>query len=102
MGNLVSVDEASSACTYYIRQENGMIVKTEFGRTYDSAQLRCMTPSGLIPFSNLSPVDGGIYENVVRINPANIKQLGFRLTQPAPRDHEKSVVIHGITIPFVP
>jgi hypothetical protein len=101
MGNLVSVDEAASVCTYYIDPSSGVIRKTEIGGTYDSTHLRCMTPNGLIPLSGLSPMDGRIDGSVVRMNPANVKQLGFQLTQPAPRDHEKSVVVHGITIPFL-
>lgn len=102
MGNFVSVDEASSACIYYIDPASGVIRKTEIGQIYDSTHLRCMTPYGLMPLSSLSHMDGVVHGTLVRMNPANVKQLGFQLTQPAPRDQDKSVSIHGVMIPFLP
>ena len=73
------------------------LVQAQFNYMYHLSMLFCLTPSGMIPVHELSQ-DGDyrITNDVLTLNPANIKNLGFYLSQPAPMDQQKSVSLHDI------
>jgi hypothetical protein len=97
---LVMFDLLSSRCLYHY-DTFGNWIQVNVVNTYALDSLSCLTPSGLIPVSNLNTHEDYINKNgLFSLNPVNVKQIGFRLTNQSPKDKDKAVSIHGVRHPF--
>jgi hypothetical protein len=100
MAQIVQLDRDSVPCLYVYDNWTSKFVKAKVGERYDLSVLFCLTPRGFV-----RDLVGGIDFNInadgiLTLNPANVKQISFRLTKVS-HDHPKvTFSTYGQTIPF--
>lgn len=99
MPQIVQLDQDSAPCLY-VYDWTSQFMKAQVGQPYNLSVLFCLTPRGFVR-DLVGGVDFNINaDGILTLNPANVKQISFRLTKVS-HDHPKvTFSTYGHTVPF--
>ena len=98
--DLVKIEQESALCLHI--KTCGQYHPSLQGFRYPARELHCLTPRGMIPFTDLDPhSDFSVRNDVLSLTRDRIKHVVFRLTQQSPRDQGKCVEMLGMSRQFM-
>jgi hypothetical protein len=99
MPQIVELVRDSAPCLHVYDNWTSKFVKAKVGERYDLSVLFCLTPRGFVR-DLVGGIDFNIADGILTLNPANVKQISFRLTKVS-HDHPKvTFSTYEQTIPF--